>query len=40
MGAVAGGQAKVKGLSKKQAKEYIKGQKASKLPEKAKKKSK
>jgi hypothetical protein len=34
MGAVAGGSIKKPGLSKAQAKEYIKGQNMSKLPEK------
>lgn len=38
MGVVASGKKKVKGLSKAQAKEYIKGQKISKLPKKVKKK--
>lgn len=38
MGAVAGGAIKAKGLSKKEAKEYIRGQKTKNLPEKVKKK--
>jgi hypothetical protein len=38
MGAVAGGVIKKKGLSKAQAKEFIKGQKVSKLPARKKKK--
>jgi hypothetical protein len=40
MGAVAGGKAKKKpkSLSKSEAKEFIRGQKMSKLPEKVKKK--
>jgi hypothetical protein len=37
MGAVASGSLKKPGLSKEQAKEYIRGQKVSKLPEKVKK---
>ena len=38
MGAVAGGAIKKKGLSKAKAKEFIKGQKVSKLPTRKKKK--
>ena len=38
MGAVAGGAIKKKGLSRSQAKEYIRGQKISSLPARAKKK--
>ena len=40
MGAVAGGAIKKKGLSKSQAKEYVRGQKAASLPARAKKKAK
>ena len=40
MGAVAGGVIKKKGLSKAQAKEYIKGQRLSKLPKRVKKSKK
>lgn len=38
MGAVAGGAIKKKGLSKKQAEEYVRGQKMKNLPARAKKK--
>jgi hypothetical protein len=38
MGAVAGGKIKKKGLSKAEAKEFIRGQSTKNLPEKAKKK--
>ena len=37
LGAVAGGQAKASGLSKDEAKEYLRGSKLKTLPEKAKK---
>lgn len=37
MGAVAGGAIKRKGLSKKQAREYLRGSKLKKLPARAKK---
>lgn len=40
MGAVAGGKVKKKSLSKEEAKEFVKGQKTSKLPEKKKPKKK
>lgn len=41
MGAIAGGKkTKAKGMTKKQAKEYIEGQKMKGLPEKVKKKKK
>jgi len=39
MGAAAGGKAKIKGLSKEEAKEYIRGQKMKGLPEKVKSKN-
>jgi hypothetical protein len=38
MGAVAGGAIKKSGLSKKEAREFIRGQKMKKLPNKVKKK--
>lgn len=38
MGAVASGKVRVKGLSKNEAKEYLRGVEVSKLPEKAPKK--
>ena len=37
MGAIAGGKLKKKGLSKKKAKEFLRGIKVSKLPRKVKK---
>lgn len=40
MGAVAGGAIKKKGLSPAKAKEFVRGQKISKLPARAKKKAK